>query len=111
RQRRLPLWDKKDPRREALFNRRCATADEVAEWAREVHEREYGGQGPPPGAAATYAEIAANAALLLITVACSLLDRQITSLADAFQREGRFTERLYRARKQSRQAPGDSHAR
>ena len=46
----------------------------------------------------TYAEIAANAALVLIAVACGLLDRQLASLAAAFEREGGFTERLYRVR-------------
>ena len=108
RQRRLSLWARTDPRREALFEKRCASADDVAAWAREVHDRKHGGPGGPP---ATYAEIAANAALLLITVACSLLDRQIQALASAFEREGGFTERLYRVRKHSRQSPGDPHAR
>jgi four helix bundle suffix protein len=46
----------------------------------------------------TYPEIAANAALVLITVAISLLDRQLTAQAKAFEREGGFTERLYRVR-------------
>lgn len=46
-----------------------------------------------------YSEIAANAALVLINVACGLLDRQLASLAEAFEREGGFTERLYRVRK------------
>jgi hypothetical protein len=45
RQRRLPFWDKKDPRQEKLFEKRCATADDVAKWAREVHNREPGGLG------------------------------------------------------------------
>ena len=49
-----------------------------------------------------YAEIAANAALVLLTVACSLLDRQIAALAKAFEKEGGFTERLYRIRSESR---------
>src|SRR5579872_5518032 len=31
RQRSLPLWDRKDPRRTHLIARRCATADEVAQ--------------------------------------------------------------------------------
>jgi four helix bundle suffix protein len=35
-------------------------------------------------------------------VACSLLDRQLTALATAFEREGGFTERLYRFRKTAR---------
>ena len=53
----------------------------------------------------TYPEIAANAALLLITVACSLLDRQLTAQAAAFQKEGGFTERLYRVRTQAHRQP------
>ncbi len=50
----------------------------------------------------TYPEIAANGALALITVACSLLDRQLAAQAGAFEREGGFTERLYRVRKSAR---------
>ena len=52
----------------------------------------------------TYPELAANAALVLIAVACSLLDRQLASLAAAFEREGGFTERLYRVRTRARRA-------
>ena len=52
----------------------------------------------------TYPELAANAALVLIAVACSLLDRQLVSLAAAFEREGGFTERLYRVRTRARGA-------
>jgi four helix bundle suffix protein len=50
----------------------------------------------------TYPEIAANAALVLILVAVSLLDRQIAAQAAAFEKEGGFTERLYRVRSQGR---------
>lgn len=49
-----------------------------------------------------YSEIAANAALVLIGVACSLLDRQIQALADAFTKEGGFTEKLYKTRQNAR---------
>ena len=52
-----------------------------------------------------YPEIAANAALVLIGVACVLLDRQIAALATAFTQEGGFTERMYRMRSQQRRAP------
>src|SRR5947208_12734061 len=37
RQRSLPLWPEDDPRRAALGARRCATAEAVADWVREVH--------------------------------------------------------------------------
>ena len=98
RQRSLPLWERTDPRRQALINRRCATADEVAAWAREC------GPGGPSGQRGRldYAEPAANAVLTLLAVACALLDRQIASQAATFEKEGGFTERLYRVRSQSR---------
>lgn len=93
RQREFPLWAEEDPRRTELVGRRCTNADAVAEWIREVRKR---------CGADTYPEIAANAALVLIGVACSLLDRQIKSLAEAFIREGGFQERLYRVRTAAR---------
>src|SRR5438552_8995340 len=50
RQRRFPLWDRKDPRRAHLIARRCATADEVAQWTCEQHDGQHGQSGPggPP---------------------------------------------------------------
>ena len=47
RQRGLPIWERDDPRRQRLIDRRCATADEVAQWVREEHERGRGGQSGP----------------------------------------------------------------
>lgn len=114
RQRGLPQWPNDDPRRKALVARRCATADAVADWVREVHECH--GQNGLDGRLkrnarsiesisfmkSTYPEIAANAALVLIGVACALLDRQIAALEKAFVEEGGFTERLHRVRSQNR---------
>jgi len=145
RQRGLPLWDRKDPRRGELIARRCQTANEVADWVKEVRENGQYGQGGQSGrsglggqrktsdsstsspptvpstqsmsstsfipstsstssinSSPTYPEIAANAALVLLAVACSLLDRQITTLAKNFETEGGFTERLHRVRTASR---------
>jgi four helix bundle suffix protein len=51
---------------------------------------------------ATFPELAANAALVLLAVACSLLDRQLAAQAEAFETEGGFTERLYRVRSEKR---------
>jgi len=45
-----------------------------------------------------YAEVSANAALVLIGVAISLLERQIDAQSEAFEKEGGFSERLYRIR-------------
>lgn len=112
RQRGLPQWEREDPRRTALINRRCATVDEVARWIREVHDGPSGrhgqnGQNGPSTLStkspqSTYKEIAANVALVLIAVACSLLDRQLAAQAEAFEKEGGFTERLYQWRVQAR---------
>jgi four helix bundle suffix protein len=46
----------------------------------------------------TFPEIAANGVLALLAVACHLLARQLAAQARAFEREGGFTERLYRVR-------------
>ena len=48
------------------------------------------------------AELAANAALSLLNLACHLLDRQLAAQATAFVDEGGFTERLYKVRSQRR---------
>ncbi|MCC5808621.1 MAG: four helix bundle protein [Opitutales bacterium] len=105
RQRKLPLWADDDPRRQALVDRRCRNVDEIARWAVELRNGHDGrdGQDRP-----SYEEIAANAAHVLIGVACSLLDRQIARLATDFEKEGGFTERLYRIRQQNRRRQGPS---
>lgn len=118
RQRALVLWPEGDRRRKALVARRCRTAEEVAGWVaqtrngRSTGNGRYGRNGPtgpekpmergsapmPSIKSMSYAEVAANAAHVLIGVACALLDRQIERLAADFEREGGFTERLYRVR-------------
>lgn len=115
RQRSLQPWDRDDPRRKALVVRRCATADEVAAWVVELCKKQYGRDGRSgldgqPGSsikstssiASSYPEYSANAALALIAVACSLLDRQLEAQAAAFEKEGGFTEHLYRTRTRAR---------
>ena len=147
RQRGLTLWARDDPRRAHLVARRCATADDVARWVKNVHDGLDGRDGrdgqagqtgkagltgqaghedlcgtegqhssiksissississipSKPSIKPTYPEIAANAAHVLIGVACALLDRQIAAQAKAFETEGGFTERLYRMRSRNR---------
>jgi four helix bundle suffix protein len=97
RQRGLKEWTYHEPLRQELIDARCPSAAEVAQWVREVRARS--GQN---GRKLTYKEIAANAALVLIGVACSLLDRQLASQAKRFLEEGGFTERMYRLRSQRR---------
>lgn len=85
RQRNLLLWDPKDPRRSEIVRQRFNSVEQFALWVNK--------QKINSGA------IAANAALVILEVTCVLLDRQIAAQADAFQREGGFTERLYHMRK------------
>jgi len=118
RQRNLPQWESHDPRRQSLVDWRCKTVEQVAAWIRQQWEEGRSGLSgqrgptapqPPTGSTkstsstqSTYPEIAANAALILINVAATLLDRQVASLAANFESEGGFTERLYRVRSAKR---------
>jgi four helix bundle suffix protein len=110
RQGRRVLWHEEDPRRALLVARRCKTADDVAAWVKEVHESDGLDRRLKRSTSiqsissrkSTYAEIAANAAHVLIGVACTLLNRQIEAQAKAFLAEGGFTERLYRIRSERR---------
>jgi four helix bundle suffix protein len=105
RQRRLPLWNREDPRRAELIERRFTTDDAVEEWVStksmpSTMSMDF--SSSTQSTSSSLSEIAANAALVLITVACSLLDRQLAAQAAAFENEGGFTERLYRTRSQTR---------
>lgn len=111
RHRGLPQWAQDDPRRQSLVDRRCATADEVAWWVKATHDRHaaqsmqsmqsiQSSKSIPSGL--DYAETSANAALVLVEVAISLLDRQLASLARTFETSGGFTERMYRTRQARR---------
>jgi four helix bundle suffix protein len=119
RQRGMRQWPGDEPLRQELIDRRCQSADEVAAWVVALSRRgcAAGGQSGQRGlcgkthstesakstlSTRVYPELSANATLVLLAVACSLLDRQVAHLAAGFERDGGFTERLYRVRKQKR---------
>jgi four helix bundle suffix protein len=97
RDRGLKEWEQSDPRRRELVDRRCTDVECVAKWVEQIHAR-----SKANGEKATYAELAANAALVLIGIARALLDRQKQAQAKAFVEEGGFTERLYEVRSAAR---------
>lgn len=99
RQHDLTLWDASDPRRQRLASARCQTLRELRSWINGQDGR-YG----LDGRRSNRPEIAANVALILLGIACTLLDRQITRLSADFVAEGGFTERLYRVRTKAREA-------
>jgi len=117
RQRGLVIWERGNPLRQELIDRRFETADKVAGWIVDIGRRSgLGGQDATNGLSAkqstasrkstlstkVYPELSANAALVLLAVACSLLDRQVERLATDFENEGGFTERLYKVRNDKR---------
>ena len=115
RHRRLEQWQRGDPRARALVARRCKSVEEIAAWVQEQHglHGQAGQHGPAASmrsmesmpSKSTYAALAANAALVLIGVACALLTRQIATLEAEFLHEGGFSERLYRVRSEYRKRP------
>ena len=94
--------------------KRCATLDEVRclggrkksrrartntdEQGQSVGARSSVSVGVGPCGPLSTPTLVANAALSLLNLACYLLDRQLASQAAAFEKEGGFTERLYRVR-------------
>ncbi len=64
-------------------------------------DRSVGVGGSPCGSVSS-AQLVANGALSLLNLDCRLLERQLAAQAEAFEKEGGFTERLYRVRSQRR---------
>jgi four helix bundle suffix protein len=115
RQHELPEWPADHPALRRFKARRCSSLAEVQQWAREEHAQGHG-RAPTdtdstpgaqsvrgrPCASVPYSVLVASAALSLLNVCCYLLDRQIAAQAAAFEKEGGFTERLYRTRQARR---------
>jgi four helix bundle suffix protein len=116
RQHGLKQWERENPLRQELIDKRCQNADELASWVVGVAKRDgLSGQNGRSGQnslmstkstgsilSRNFPELSANAVLVLIIVANSLLDRQVERLAQDFEKEGGFTERLYRVRSEKR---------
>ena len=117
RQRGLPMLDPQHPALKRFKELQPKTLEEVQEWVK--HERavsldHHGQTGTAADLCASKPVIdspckplsssclAANAALSLLNLACYFLDRQVRRLADDFEKEGGFTERLYHTRKDYR---------
>jgi four helix bundle suffix protein len=118
RQRGLAQWPPDHPALERFKARRCASIEEVRSWVEEERRMartntDAHGQprtrrtpdvsvGVGPCSSVSSAELAANAALSLLNLCCYFLDRQLAAQAAAFEKEGGFTERLYRIRRERR---------
>lgn len=118
RQRGLAQWPPEHPALMRFKSRRCATLEQVRAWVEaerktartntDTHRRtpRKSSVSVPVDEgqcqSVSSAELVANAALSLLNLACYLLDKQIAAQADTFEKEGGFTERLYRVRSERR---------
>ena len=123
----LPEWPPNHPALRRFKARRCATLEEFRAWvAQEVRREEKNtdkhgrartdtkeaGSGGRAGPCASVsvrvspealpAVLAANGALSLLNLCIHLIGKQMDAQADAFEKEGGFTERLYRVRSERR---------
>ncbi|MBZ5538573.1 MAG: four helix bundle suffix domain-containing protein [Acidobacteriia bacterium] len=122
RQRGLEMWAPNHPALVRFKAKRCTTVNEVRAWVdeerrgakagRDEHGRaqtdtgnlapakaSVKGRESPCESVPSSGELVANAALSLLNLCCYFLDRQLAAQAAAFEKEGGFTERLYRVRK------------
>jgi four helix bundle suffix protein len=131
RQRGLALWAPDHPALVRFKAKRCATLEQVRAWVAAERRGAQTGTDthgltrtnpdrPAPVRASAPAsmsvpvrvspwasvpsspELVANAALSLLNLCCYLLDRQLAAQAATFEKEGGFTERLYRVRRERR---------
>ena len=118
RQRGLEEWPPEHPALMRFKARRCAALEQVRAWVEEERKRARTGTDthgriprnptasvPVCGSqcrSVSSAELVANAALSLLNLCCYLLDRQLEAQATAFEKEGGFTERLYKVRSERR---------
>ncbi len=118
RQRGLPEFEPEHPALKRFKARRCKTLDDVRGWVEE--EKNTDGQGLTQTNTDTRTNtnkrnlsvlvgdslcksvdssaLVANAALSLLNLCCYFLDRQLAAQAKDFEKEGGFTERLYKVR-------------
>jgi len=112
RQRELPMWEPGHPALVRFRAMRCASLEDLRQWVEVVRHADFHAPAQTftddvsvrarPCVAVPMSALVANAALSLLNLCCYLLDRQLATLAKAFEEEGGFTERLYRVRSQRR---------
>ena len=115
RQRSLPEWPPEHPALMRFKALRCSTMDEFRMWVAEETKRNTDEHRPAltdtkqdtKGGGGSSVSVfpsvcVANGVLSLLNLCIYLLDRQLRTLAETFEKEGGFTERLYRVRSERR---------
>ena len=115
RQRELPEWGPDHPALLRFKALRCSSLLELRQWVAAEQKQHRPTQTCTDSTSPVSVPVSqcksvpvpvlvANAALSLINLCCYLLDRQIEALANSFEAEGGFTERLYRVRSAHRKS-------
>ena len=89
-------WSKDHPLAQEFIRRRISSMDDFrafVQWTKLQKQESVEVRNSP-----LQSVIAANGALLLLDTTCFLLDRQIARLAADFEKEGGFSERMYKCR-------------
>jgi four helix bundle suffix protein len=118
RQRGLPEFEPEHPVLKRFKAKLCKTLGDVRVWVEEEKTMDSHGRtqnntdtrtskdsgklsvsvGDSPCKSVHTSALVANAALSLLNLCCYFLNRQIVSLAEDFEKDGGFTERLYKVR-------------
>lgn len=113
RHRGMPMLDPQHPALVRFKKRRPQTLEEIQQWVKEERAISWDQHGQvqmctsfcqsksvsgSPCKTLSSSCLAANAALSLLNLACYFLNRQVARLAQDFEQEGGFTERMYKIR-------------
>ena len=100
RQHAATIWSKEHPLTQEFINQRISSMEEFRTFVQ--NSKQHPSLSVEVSSCPLQSVIVANAILLLLNVACHLLDRQLVRLAADFENEGGFSERMYQQRLQKR---------
>ena len=100
RQHAATIWRKEHPLTQEFINQRISSMEEFRTFVQ--NSKQHPSLSVEVSSCPLQSVIVANAVLLLLNVACHLLDRQLIRLAADFENEGGFSERMYQQRLQKR---------
>ena len=100
RQHAATIWSKEHPLAQEFINQRISSMEEFRTFVQ--NSKQHPSLSVEVSSCPLQSFIVANAVLLLLNVACHLLDRQLVRLAADFENEGGFSERMYQQRLQKR---------
>ena len=100
RQHAATIWSKEHPLTQEFINQRISSMEEFRTFVQ--NSKQHPSLSVEVSSCPLQSVIVANAVLLLLNVACHLLDRQLVRLAADFENEGGFSERMYQQRLQKK---------